>query len=358
MKRIYVRYYDQNNLGDDLFVRILSDRYTNPLVIRKAFNSGSYAPSNARVIQEGRMTSIVDKVLSRLLKTRFFLSMPTIRSTDLLVYIGGSLFMDNAPFSYWAREEKFYKSINIPYYILGSNIGPVSTKEFIKILERIFRNAQDVCFRDTSSYALLKDAPTTRVATDIAFSLNTNLIDKVSKEKTAVFSIIDAYKKFDDITAKKYDQTIIDMTNQLLLEDYEVTYMSFCKDEGDENAIYRILGHFEGNVKIKCYMYENNLDEALGILAKNEMVIASRFHATILGLLFGKKVLPIAYSDKTTNILNDMGFKGPIVDIRKIDTFYGKKFELSKLQVNDVTSQVKLAEKQFQELDKVLKRRT
>ena len=77
----------------------------------------------------------------------------------------------------------------------------------------------------------------------------------------------------------------------------------------------------------------------------------------ILGLLFGKKVLPVAYSDKTINILNDMGFIGPVIDINNIDNFDVKAFDLSSLKINDIDTQKNLAEKQFRELDKVLEKR-
>lgn len=81
--------------------------------------------------------------------------------------------MDTAPLLYWDREIKFYQSVKIPYDIIGSNVGPIRSNEFIETISNIFKNAQDVCFRDSNSYELFKDMPTTRVATDIAFSLNT-----------------------------------------------------------------------------------------------------------------------------------------------------------------------------------------
>ena len=73
--------------------------------------------------------------------------------------------------------------------------------------------------------------------------------------------------------------------------------------------------------------------------------------------MFGKKVLPIVYSDKTINILRDLNFDGPIFDIREIDKFNGQKFDISNLRVNNIDKQKKLAEKQFQELDKILEKR-
>ena len=49
----------------------------------------------------------------------------------------------------------------------------------------------------------------------------------------------------------------------------------------------------------------------------SEYVIATRFHAMILGLAENKPVLPIIYSDKTINVLNDLNFEGEIIDLRK-----------------------------------------
>lgn len=132
--------------------------------------------------------------------------------------------------------------------------------------------------------------------------------------------------------------------------------MSFCKDEGDEDAIEYIRSRLDKRTResVSVFKYYNNLDEALSLISGSEIVVASRFHAAILGLLFCAKVLPMAYSDKTTNILRDMNFKGPVVDIRKIEHFDGSSIDFSSLETNDVSKQVQLAEKQFQELDKVL----
>ena len=41
-----------------------------------------------------------------------------------------------------------------------------------------------------------------------------------------------------------------------------------------------------------------------------------------------KAVIPMMYSDKTKNILEDMNFKGKILDIRKLDSFNAE--EISK----------------------------
>lgn len=303
--------------------------------------------------------SFLDRALSKLFNTRLLLDIKKIRKNDIMVHIGGSLFMETRGPNFWYREKKFYKQIKIPYYIIGSNVGPIQTNEFVSILRKVFAGAKDVCFRDQASYDLFKDIPSVRVATDIAFTLDTSECSTAEQEKQVVFSIINAYKKFDEETAERYEQEVIKLAKKSIKDGYRVTFMSFCKFEGDEDAIKRIMGKMDNSLrqKINTYLYRGDLDEALAVLANSEIIVASRFHASILGLVFGKKILPLAYSDKTTNILNDMHFEGPVIDIRKIDEFDGSKFDFSTLKLNDVSAQKKLAEKQFQELDKVLTRR-
>ena len=41
----------------------------------------------------------------------------------------------------------------------------------------------------------------------------------------------------------------------------------------------------------------------------------------VLGYIFGKKVLPVCYSDKMTNVLEDLKLSGNYVDIRNLSTY-------------------------------------
>ncbi len=360
MNNVTIRFYDNCNLGDDLFVVILTDRYMDYFLCTSANKTRSIEPiDNLKVSSIGRLAQFIDRVIGKLFKKRYPTLRRLINRSDLLVYVGGSIFMETHGPGPWEVERKFYQSVTVPYYILGSNFGPYESSEFIDIARDIVAGAKDVCFRDNASYEMFKDVPTVRKATDIAFTLDTSSYMSEKQDKTVVFSVIDAYKKFDDATAARYDEEIVNLAKKFVGEGYGVTLMSFCKYENDENAIRRILGLMGDEMKseIGTYMYTGDLDEALSVLAKSEGIVASRFHASILGLLFGKKVLPIVYSDKTINILEDMSFKGPVVDIRKINKFDGNSFDLSTLEVNDVRDQIELAEKQFQELDKVLTKR-
>ena len=177
--------------------------------------------------------------------------------------------------------------------------------------------------------------------------------------KMVIISVIDAYSRFDRVTADRYEREIVNLSRQLVKDGYKVTLMSFCKYEGDEIAAQRILGKMSKKLQesVSSYSYTGDINEALGVLSRSEIIVALRFHAAVFGLVFGKKILPIVYSDKTLNILRDLDFDGPIFDIREIDKLSGRKFDISNLKSNDVSRQKKLAEKQFQELDKILEKR-
>jgi len=104
--------------------------------------------------------------------------------------------------------------------------------------------------------------------------------------------------------------------------------------------------------KINIYNYKDNIIEALNVMADSQIIVGSRFHANILGLVLQKTIIPIAYSDKTINVLKDMNFKGKIFDIRDMDSFDVNILTDEDLLYKFDTSSLKLsAEEQFKKLD-------
>ena len=360
MKKVLVYFYSKNNLGDDLFVKIITDRYNNEFSSIVTVSNKSFDRTVNLKLYSNKAFFVLSKVADKILGRRNSMLRHFMKERSVFVYVGGSIFIENDNLAMWHKEAVFYSQLKIPYYILGSNFGPYKNPKFVGIVRDIVSGAQDVCFRDKASYELFKDIPSVRVATDIAFTLNTGMFESVPKQtKTVIISVIDAYSRFDEVTADRYEREIMNLSRQLVKDGYKVTLMSFCKYEGDEIATQRILGKMGKKLQesVSSYVYTGDINEALGILSRSEIIVASRFHAAILGLVFGKKVLPIVYSDKTLNILRDLDFDGPIFDIREIDKFSGRKFDVSSLRLNDVSKQKKLAEKQFQELDKILEKR-
>ena len=181
---------------------------------------------------------------------------------------------------------------------------------------------------------------------------------KMTNSKKVVISVIDCERKAKKEYKENYEKTIIDMVNFFEKNGYEIVLMSYCKKEGDEEAIKSILSKIENEKiksKIKTYFYSGNTEEALDVMGDCQIVVGSRFHANILGLVLNKTIIPIAYSDKTLNVLRDMNFKGKIYDIRNLDNFENNSLKEEDLTYKlDVNFQKKDAQRHFEKLDKVL----
>lgn len=339
--KIFVNAYLENNLGDDLFFEILQNRYPNQ---EYYLLSSSYKTTNKNV--HIISNEIIIKAIRKLQMKQIIAN-----KCDINVVIGGSMYMETQN-----KIPKFSLGKN-PYYILGANFGPYKTKEYFNAAHKFFADAQDVCFRESYSYELFKDLKNVRYASDIVFSLDTTNI-KSTNNKRVVFSIISCKRKMNDSYASIYEKTIIDMTKYFINQGYEICYMSFCKKEGDEQAIEEIISKCDKETKqhISKYYYKGNIKEALEELANSQIIVGGRFHANILGMLLKKAVIPMMYSDKTKNVLEDMNFKGKILDIRKLDSFNAEEISKENMTYKqDCEFQIKDAQKHFEKLDKVLK---
>ncbi|MCI8309563.1 MAG: polysaccharide pyruvyl transferase family protein [Clostridia bacterium] len=355
MEKIWVKGFFQKNLGDDIFLKILTERYRN--VMFESFSNYDYKIlteniKNLKFYNKYSFFNISRKLfeyLGKNLKTE-----KIYNKYDKIVIIGGSLFIENENTNLKFHEEVY--NFRKPYYILGSNFGPYKTKEYIDIHKnKIFKNAEDVCFRESYSFKLFKELNNVRKASDIVFSLDTTNI-KNTNNKKVIISVINCSKDGKYIIEQeKYNKKIIELIKYFEEKGYEVTLISFSKPQGDEKVIEDILQCCSSNMKIDKYFYRGNIDEALNVLADSQIIVGTRLHANILGLILNKTIIPIVYSDKTLNILSDIKFKGKIFDIRDEKSFVINTINDEQLNYKlDVSFQIKDAEKHFQVLDKVL----
>ena len=111
--------------------------------------------------------------------------------------------------------------------------------------------------------------------------------------------------------------------------------------------------------KVTVYSYDGNLHNALNIIASFKLLVAARFHANILGLMLDINVVPIIYSQKTFNMLQDMNLHHNIVTMDKLYLQYDENF-INKSFNNQVNLEtVKLnAESQFNKLSEFLDHQT
>ena len=364
MKKVFLYAYDKVNLGDDLFIRTIVMRYPNVqfYLWSEKYNKKNFKDlTNLKVLDKNSIFVNFLKKLRSSLVARYKIRYE--RNCDAIVYIGGSLFIEydnwKQILSWWEYEAEHY-----PFFVLGANFGPYKSGEYREKLESIFEKMQDVCFRDFYSYNIFKNCSKIRLAPDILFS--TEMSSARTVEKQIFVSVINCGRKeegqnkladFED----RYIKNIVELLEMYIKHGYSVILTSFCRLEGDEEAVEKILSLIKEKVireKITALFYNGtNYKEVLKTLAESEYILASRFHAAILGIAAGKPVFPIVYSDKTIRVLKDIGFKGNYADIRIGDKIeYEFSYEnLKNRLVVPIENLSKQSETHFEILDNVLK---
>jgi len=355
MKRVFLYAYDRQNLGDDLFVHTIVNRYPGVQFYmwsdRKNRETFACLPNLKVVDKESAFVRALQKLRPSLVyRFKAWLE----KRCDAVVYIGGSIFMEYPNWenicSWWEYEAK-----NRPLYVLGANFGPWHTPAYRDKMAEIFACCRDVCFRDRYSAGLFPEVGTVRFAPDILFSYP--MPRAAVKEKQIFVSVIHCGKKEEGHSLGQYHGRYMDNMVRLLRSRMDAGYSlvlgSFCREEGDEEAIRSLLealGDMDRS-RIRVLAYDGtNARELATAIAESEFVIATRFHAAILAMAAGRPVLPIVYSDKTLHVLEDLGFTGAVYDLRR-ESEWNWPQEIGK---QGVSADRDSSWDHFQELDEVM----
>ncbi|MCQ4035404.1 polysaccharide pyruvyl transferase family protein [Kaistella montana] len=330
--KVLVHIYLADNLGDDLFAKILLERYPHvQFYFLHETDRYEFLESyeNAHIIglpKLGRINFAVSNYFSS--KIAFFIYLKRLKnifkkmepSFSAFLVIGGSLFMEGK--SEYLKKS-FYNIVydvfkKKPKFIIGGNFGPYRNKEYLEFFRKIFSSSTDVCFRDAYSYGLFPDISTVRLAPDVVFNIINEHVKKDPK-KVGVVPISltrrPALKEFSTI----YNLFLSQLISKFSDHGYEVTMYAFCKSEGDEKAMEEIYSLAISKENIDIINYEGRkIDQFLHHFSTNSYVVTSRFHGMILGLIYGINTYPISYSRKLVNVLDDMNFTGSYKDIETL----------------------------------------
>ena len=309
--RVFVSFYDRGNLGDDLLFRVLVDRYPRTRFDYLEMGAGNGAFAHAPNADGWSVVRYADGVLRRLRvpwRAERWARRMLIRRSRLSVRIGGSLYMERGDWRLDADlDEELLHSREGAFFING-NFGPWRTQEFLTRYTGIFSRAIDVTVRDRASLAQLSGARTVQLAPDLIFSIARPTL--TAEPAGVVISVIDLSQR-EDLAAQQepYEAAVAGLVEALLDAGEQVTLMSFCTYEGDEAAAERILDRLAAGARARVgtHYYRGDVDAALATIAGARTIVATRFHAMVLGLSFGCRVCSIAYSGKTAQALDDLG---------------------------------------------------
>lgn len=362
MKKVMIYAYTALNLGDDLFIKILCERYPQTkfyLVAPKIYRKVFWNLNNLKVIpRETFFRRSLNGVMKTIFGKQLFYERRLAQTLDGIVYIGGSLFIQQ---NNWQKQLKFTEALHVknqPFYLIGANFGPFTDDDFYQAHGRVFKQYTDICFRDKISYHLFQHLDNVRLAPDIVFQLKPNL--QLINKQSIVISVIKPSIRpdladDDDI----YYQAMQRLITYFIHEGYFITLIAFCTEEQDDKAIQNIIGGLSKNYHkyVNQYIYEGKISDALNIIAQAKFIVATRLHAMLLGWLYQKRVLPIVYNEKMIHILKDSKHPGPWLTFADLKDLSEREIQhlIEQVKVHDITHEIGNSAKQFSKLDQWLK---
>ena len=344
MKKVFIIAYPKVNLGDDLFIDILVNRYSKMQFFTRAIKENTYIYNKNANLHYSEYTL---EDLAKISKKEF----------DAIVYIGGSIFMEHA--GGIDRIKKLNaiavncKKNDVPFLFISSNFGPYKTPEYKREVQKLIKNITDICFRDTESFEIFKKYKTVRYAPDVAFSyIKPNT--RVKKDTVGITVLNFKYRKELKFYQRNYFEVLRNSIIDYIKQGKTVTLFSFCEYEGDESAIDFLISELPTKYvdKIKVEKYRGKIDEFIKKYSSMEYFLCSRFHSVVLSAIFQQKVAILSYRNKINNVVKDLHLTKElynVTELNKIDSIKIEEFKVLNLE----DSLIKKTEEQFNIFEKI-----
>lgn len=222
-----VNAYFSKNVGDDLFLKVLFERYPQANWYLLTPN-----PDYKNVFGDYKNVHILKTLSFNLLGLRRVDLFTKVNDNflnyqmyDGLIIIGGSIFMEGPEWKKGLENRSIlpdrFKRLNKKSFIIGSNFGPFKDKEFTDKHKDFFSLFENICFRDKYSYELFQDLSNVRFALDVVFSLKVE--KSVRREKSVGISMINLKNRIElKDYYQAYNDKMVDLINHYLRLDYNI----------------------------------------------------------------------------------------------------------------------------------------
>lgn len=358
MKKILVKGYFKGNLGDDLFVKILADRYPEArfeMFAEKQYSAQFADFNNVNIIILNLFSRFIRKIL---ILGPAFLFRGRYAAT---VEIGGSIFQQQT-LDEPVDRTRVIQARKRPYFVIGSNFGPVLNEKFVHKYRSFFSDISGAVFRDKVSYNRFSELSNVSLAPDTVFNLGKQ-VNASKKEKMIVIAPISLdFKARADVSQLQYyrnayEDKLAGFVRQCVSDGYKVEFVSFSDYEQDCLAIARIVKKLdEPTMESVGITAGNEINLKIDVLKKAKYMVGTRFHSMILGWIFGVKQLVLSYSNKITSVISD---DFPDQYSANIKEFISDDFSIQLSQMNGIeqgtlSKIVERSEEQFVFLDEFI----
>ena len=156
MKTLLVSYYARNNLGDDLFIFLLAEKFSDcqiKLICRSRYFSSDF-PDNVRISFFSYIEYLyflfqhfikIQKIEKYIGHAVYSLRSKIASRCDAFVEIGGSIYMDRSgePVDFMTNFPPHYEWKSVlsekgNTFVIGANLGPASSDKYWEKIRSIF----------------------------------------------------------------------------------------------------------------------------------------------------------------------------------------------------------------------------
>lgn len=347
----YIVAYTCLNFGDDLLVLSLLRRFPKHLFYLCASPEETKPfEREENLIRPNKFEWIMLRLNRKLFhrNDRDVINYRIFKGCKEIIKIGGSIFIESNHFNW----KEFIPGKT---HIIGANFEHHCSAQFLNKARLKISQVQSCTFRDSYSYNLFSNLDNVSLAPDAVFSLDFHKKDRKEKGRGIAISVIFPENRPKIVEySDYYYQIIAEIVDYCEKNALPVGLFGFCSYEKDNVAIDIILNRVHTKNYPYVYVYDGNIDEFINHIDSYEAVIATRFHAMIVGWKLEKKVLPVIYSEKQTNVLSDVKFQGFSWNLLKGAKIKGDLIAQSALESPklDETEQLSVAaQSQFSGID-------
>lgn len=224
---------------------------------------------------------------------------------------------------YFIKEtlESIVKDANIPKAVIGCNIGPFSGK-ITEFFMKIKLNSYSlITVREQFSKKYLDTnikKPYNALFPDIVFAMPDEWIPKVDKDNALGISV---YRRMSESNFEYYNKicsiadTFIEQTGKKVL-----LFAFNIESENDLAAAYTVKHLMKHGDNAEIIAHTGNGDNIIYNLMRCSCIITARFHMLVMAIRLGIPFVPVSYSNKSVNILEDMGYRGRIFNIEEFNS--------------------------------------
>ncbi|MDB7274541.1 polysaccharide pyruvyl transferase family protein, partial [Enterococcus faecium] len=281
------------------------------------------------------------------------------KSVKNYIEIGGSIFMleDKKGKDYVLKQRRKMRKLAKKYFVIGSNFGPFYFQEQLVSYNNFFKETNGVVFRDKKSFHLFSDLSNVSLAPDVVF--NYSLREKKLNNgynNYIVISVINLHgrKGFSIKDVEMYENWLEKVCSHFVKLKKKVVLMGFCESERDNEVLNRIKVRLDPKLAADVIYYTHKtLNESLQYMYNAELIIATRFHAMILGWLFSKPTFVISYSPKIIETIKTWFPKQAYTEIFQLNDYNYQNIQNDATKIpNDCLNElIKAAENQFKYVD-------